>query len=243
LAVERAGNSLLTIDVVEPPARTSWKKPLFSILLVLLAVATAILFLFNSRPALQAIEPSPPLSHIGDQPLLLRGEKFNSWLTVRVYFPPTPGKNETPFGDLPAHATTWHGQHTATCLIDFNSRPFPHSLQLRHPLGLHSNILPLTVEQLIQAPIIDGIAPSQLRVKNEEQLLLVYGAHFQQGPQVNLKSPAGGQDVLNPQLIERPSPGVIRLRLYFYQAGQYELQVINSNGRRSQPFSFTVTGK
>ncbi len=244
LSAKPADDSPQVVKVAEPRLRTGRKKLTISILAaVFVFAAIGVMLAFRSRPTLESIEPSQPMSHIGDQPLLIRGKNLKSWLTVRVIFPTDPGKNEPSFGELPPAAITWHDKNMATCLIDFNSRPFPHGLQLRHPLGLHSNVFPVTVGELIQTPVIDQIAPKVVRPTDRIQLVIVYGAHFQQGPQVTLKFPDGRSNQLNPQSVERTSPGVVRLHVYLRQEGQYEIQVKNNNGRTSAPFNFTVTDR
>ena len=89
-------------------------------------------------------------------------------------------------------------------------------------------------------PILSGTTPTQPSLSASPQLLNVLGSQFATGLVATVAKPNGQVLTINSSDIGSLTATAFQLLLTLDVAGNYQLQVKNSNGLVSTPFTFTV---
>jgi serine/threonine protein kinase len=185
-------------------------------------------------PLISSVSPPGPMATIGDQGVVVYGNNFDAGLSVKVTFP----NQES--GTLTGNQIQNLTSISFVMLIDFNGNPGDYKIQVINPNGHISEPFALTAQHITQVPEIKSMLPPSPSVTTGEQSLSVYGFNFQDGLKVEVTFPDGRSVTLSGRQIPNRTPTFFRMLAYFAVPGKYKIQVVNPNGRRSDPFTFQV---
>ena len=185
-------------------------------------------------PNVSSVFPPTPMATIGDQGVVVHGGNFHEELSVKVTFPNK--ESGTLAGSQIQNLTPM----SFVMLIDFNGNPGDYKIEVINPNGHISEPFAFTAQYIMQVPEIKAMQPFSPSVTTGEQDISVYGFKFQEGLKVEVTFPNGRSVTLAGRQIPNQTPTFFRMLAYFAVPGEYKIQVVNPNGRRSDLFSFQV---
>ncbi|MCL5287167.1 MAG: Ig-like domain-containing protein, partial [Acidobacteria bacterium] len=188
----------------------------------------------GTAPQISGISPSSPQVQVNvSQTITVQGSNFQPGLTVTAFFP--GGGSSTLSGSQIQNVTA--GSFQASMVL--NSAGI-WGIRVNNPDGQQSNTFNFTVTAA--PPLISSVVPSSYPPSNSNQTMTINGSNFVSGATLSFGSPSSGTIPSTASKLTFVSSSQLSYQFNNgSDAGTWTVVVINPDGQRSNPGSFTVT--
>ena len=182
----------------------------------------------SSSPRITGVTPPAPIASPSPQLLQVRGERFQTGLSMVVTSPDGATLTVPPSGISDLESSSFQ---TTVVLEQAGS----YTLAVRNATAETSPPFELSVVASPgqNQPVITAVVPASLTRSTFPQSVLVQGVNFAAGLSVSVIDPDGLVSVQSAGAVDNVTPSSFQLTMVFGKVGTYSIRVVNPSGDAS----------